>query len=433
MVVLTIASLDATMANVALPAIARDLNIPPGQAVWVMIAYSLAVVVSLLPFSAVAERIGFRRMFALGLTVFMLGAIGCALSSSLATLMPARVAQGFGSSMLMCLFGGLVRNIYPINKLGFGISVNALMVGTMAVLGPPLSAFLLEVASWPWVFGIHIPLCIVAYFGIRFLPDVPTSNHRFDVWACLLSIIGFGLFVWGLDTLVDQPLQAVACMGIAALAAVLLVRRSRGDPAPLVPVDLLRIKPVGYAVAASCCSFAASMSAFVALPFYFLHVLAYSYGETGLLLAWWSVGTAVMAPIAGRLADRHQVAILCGIGATCMAAGILWAALLPRGAGFAWVSASMLLGGVGFGFFQTPNNRAMLMGAPRRRSGAAGGLQATTRVFGQSIGTALAAVGFHLSENHGATLALFMSVTCALAALGINVARYYSREPDLTV
>src|SRR5690606_36646780 len=102
-------------------------------------------------------------------------------------------------------------------------------------------------------------------------------------------------------------------------------------------------------------------------------------------------------------------------------------------AGFAWVSASMLLGGVGFGIFQTPNNRAMLMGAPRRRSGAAGGRRATTQVVGQSIGTALAAVGFHVSENRGATLALFMSVTCALAAQGINVARYYSREPDLTL
>src|SRR5690606_982537 len=160
-------------------------------------------------------------------------------------------------------------------------------------------------------------------------------------------------FVLGLDIIVDHPLRAFACMGIAVLAGVLLVRRARHDPAPLVPVDLLRLKPVAYAVAASCCSFASSMSAFVALPFYFLHVLGYSYAQTGLLLGCWSAGTAVMAPISGRLSDRYSVAVLCGIGAACMALGLLWAALLPKGTGFVWVGASMLLGGIGFGFFQT--------------------------------------------------------------------------------
>lgn len=430
MVVLTVASLDATMVNVALPAIAKDLHIAPGLVMWVMIANSLTVVITLLPFSAVAERIGFRRVFALGLTVFMLGAVACALAASFPVLLTARVIQGLGSSMLMCLFGGLLRNIYPMNKLGFGISLNSLMVGSMAVLGPTIGAFVLQVSSWPWIFAIHVPLCILSYFGIRFLPEGPRSKHRFDWWACLLSMLMFGLAIIGLDTLADAPLKALGSLLVAGLAATVLVHRSRSQTAPMVPVDLLRITPVAYAVAASCCSFASAMAAFVALPFYFLNVLGYSYADIGILLGAWSIGTAVMAPVAGRLADKHQVSVLCGIGAACTTLGLLWVVLMPQGTDFIWVGASMLLGGVGFGFFQSPNNRAMLLGAPRKRSGAAGGLQATTRVFGQGLGTALTALAFHASTTHGAVLGIMVGVILALAALVINVLRYFSPVPD---
>jgi len=431
MLVLTVASLDATMSNVALPAIAQELAIAPGQVMWVMIAYSLAVVVSLLPFSAVAERIGFSRMFALGLTVFMVGALACAVARSFPWLLGARVAQGLGASMLMCLFGGLVRHIYPLNKLGFGISLNSLMVATMSVLGPPIGAFILQWASWRWIFACYVPLCMIAYFGIRFLPDVPRTRHPFDWVACVLSILVFGLSILGLDMLPQAFLQALALIAVAIIATFVLLHRSRTQTAPLVPVDLLRIKPVAYAVAASCCSFASSMAAFVALPFYFLDVLKFSYSDMGWLLGAWSIGTAIMAPVAGRLADRHQISVLCGIGAACMALGLLWTSLLPAGTGLAWVAASMLVGGVGFGFFQSPNNRAMLAGAPRKRSGAAGGLQATTRVFGQSLGTALTALAFHASTQHGAVLGLVVAIACALGALAINVARYFSAAPDL--
>src|SRR5690606_36374566 len=106
----------------------------------------------------------------------------------------------------------------------------------------------------------------------------------------------------------------------------------------------------------------AQMAAFVSLPFYFKQVLGYSYGDVGLLLAAWSVGVAGMAPLAGYMSDRFSVALLCGIGAASMALGLLWVVLLPNDAAFFWYVLAMILGGVGFGFYQTPNNRAMLAG-----------------------------------------------------------------------
>src|SRR5690606_14526223 len=115
--------------------------------------------------SAVAERVGFRRMFAMGMTMFMVASLASALSTSFLSLLLARMAQGLGSAMLMCLFGGLVRNIYPMSKLGMGLSLNAMTVGVMAVLGPTIGAFILQIASWHWIFLVIVPICITSYFG----------------------------------------------------------------------------------------------------------------------------------------------------------------------------------------------------------------------------------------------------------------------------
>jgi DHA2 family multidrug resistance protein-like MFS transporter len=431
LVAITITVLDASMANVALPAIAAALSIDPAAVVWVVIAYNLTVVVTLLPLSAVAERIGFPRMFALGMTIFMLASLASAASGSLLGLTLSRIGQGLGSSMLMCLFGGLVRNIYPLNKLGLGLSLNAVVVGLMAVLGPTIGAFILQFATWQWIFLVNVPICVAAYFGTRFLPDIPRHSGRFDWIACGLSVPVFGLSIVGLDAVVKDPIRAVSCLLAAGLAGWVLVRRSRTQVAPIVPIDLLRIKPIAYAVGASAFSFAAQMSAFVALPFYFQRVLQFSYGEVGVLLGAWSVGVAVMAPVAGFLSARYSIALLCGLGAAGIALGMTWLLLLPITAAFFWLMLAMLLAGVGFGFFQTPNNRALLAGAPRHRSGAAGGMQATTRVFGQSLGTALVGISFNITEANGATLGVVAAILCALVAVTINIVRHFSRLPDL--
>ncbi len=427
---IAITVLDATMVNVALPEISRSLGIDPALVVWIVIAYSLVVVTSLLPLSAVAERVGFRRMFVWGLVLYMLSSVTSATAASFTWLVLSRMAQGLSSAMLMCLFGGLVRNIYPLRGLAKGISLNAMTVGVMAVLGPTLGAFILAAASWHWIFLVNVPLCIAALWGARHLPDVPRNAGRFDWWACLLSVPVFGLSIAGLDILVTAPATGMLCLMGATLAGWLLVRRSRGQPAPLMPVDLLSITPIAYAVGASAFSFAAQMAAFVALPFYFQKTLQYSYAEVGILLGAWSVGVAVMAPVSAALSERYSIALLCGIGAGSMALGVGWLLLFGPGVAFTWPMVAMLLGGVGFGFFQTPNNRALLGGAPRHRSGAAGAIQATTRVFGQSLGTALVGVAFTVGQADGLMLGVLVSVICALVAMAINIARMLSPVPD---
>lgn len=430
LVVLVISVLDMTMVNVALPNIASSLDVAPADVVRIVLAYNVTVVVTLLPFAAVAERVGFRLVLGIGIGLFGMASLASALSTTLLALTLARIAQALGASMLMSLFGGLVRNIYPLRKLAMGLSLNATMVGLTAVLGPMIGAWILALASWHWIFLINVPICVLVYLGIRFLPDVPRAAGRFDRVAVLLSMPAFGLAIVGLDALGKSPLVAMVYLAGAFLFAYVLLRRSRHQPAPMVPVDLLRIVSIRYAVGSSLLVFAAQMGSFVAMPFYFQQVLGYSYTELGMALGAWSIGTAAMAPVSAYFSERHSVAILCAIGSGGIALGLSALLLLSHDAAIIWYLVVMLVGGVGFGFFQTPNNRALLAGAPRRRSGAAGGLQATTRVFGQSVGTALVAVAFSLGGVQGPAWGIGVCITCSLIAVGVNVARERNPAED---
>lgn len=427
---ITITVFDSSMSNVALPAISNSLGIPASQSVWVVLAYSLTVVGCLLPLSALAERIGFRLMFGLGLVVFLAASVSAALSSSMTHLVISRVGQGLGSAMLMCLFGGILRNTYPLAKLSVGISLNAFTVGIMAVLGPTLGAMLLQWFSWQAIFLVNIPLGLVAYLGLRFLPDIPRRSGPFDWTACALSAVLFALALYGLETLGRDAVQATLCLLVAALIAWGLVRRSWGQAAPIVPVDLLRIRSIGYSVAASAFFFAAQMAAFVSLPFYFKAVYEASYAQVGLYLAAWAVGGALMAPVSAYMSARFPVAILCALGSVVMIFGLGGVILAGGENVVAWLLICMFFAGVGFGFFQTPNNRAMLGGVPRHRSGAAGGMQATTRVFGQGMGTAFVGVAFQLGSAHGPVAGVSVAIGCAAIALAVNVIRHFDPTPD---
>jgi DHA2 family multidrug resistance protein-like MFS transporter len=194
----------------------------------------------------------------------------------------------------------------------------------------------------------------------------------------------------------------------------------------LAPIDLLRSRAFTLTVLTSIASFTAQMLAYVSLPFYFQTTLHRTQVETGLLMTPWPLAVGVAAPLAGRLADRYSAAVLCCIGLGVMTAGLIALAMLPVGAGVIDIGWRMALCGLGFGFFQAPNNRVMLGSAPLERSGAAGGMLATARLTGQTTGATLTAIMFRMSAN-GPVLALLMGA--AFAALGavVSVTRLLSR------
>lgn len=415
---ITMAVLDGTVVNVALPSISRELGATPSAALWIVNAYQLAIVVTLLPLAAVGERFGYRRVYLIGVVVFTIGSVACALADSLSTLVAARVLQGLGGSAIMSMNGALVRHTYPAAMLGRGIGLNGLVVAIAAAVAPSLAAGILAVGSWPWLFAINIPAGILnVWLGFRSLPEAETARRPIDIPGAVLSAAMFGLFFTGADALARGGGALPAAALVAAIVTgALLLRRSRLAPAPLLPLDLLRIPVFALSVGASICAFVAFIITFVALPFYFENALGYDQVKTGLLMTPWPVALGLSAPVAGYLSDRIPASALGAGGMALVALGLALLALLPAEASPFDIAWRMALCGFGFGFFQAPNNRTILSSAPRARSGAAGGMLAMARLLGMTLGAMLTAIAFHFAPERAETISLVIAIGFALAA-----------------
>jgi DHA2 family multidrug resistance protein-like MFS transporter len=425
---LSMAVLDGSIANVALPTIARDLGASPATSVWIVNAYQLTITVLLLPLAALGDRLGYRRIYIPGLALFTIGSVGCALSHSLLALILARVFQGVGAACIMSMNAALVRATYPAKMLGRGIGYNALVLSFSAAAGPTLAAIILSVGSWPWLFMINLPIGVAAVIvGWKSLPYAGGHGHRFDWVAAILGALMMGCTVFGAETFARESASLGAVLIATGLGSgALLVWREWGDPAPLFPVDLLRIRIFSMSIGTSTVSFAAQMLAYVTLPFLFQSVLGRSAFETGLLMTPWPLALGVVAPIAGRLADRVRAGLIGGIGLAIFALGLFMLSRLGPHPGTLDIAWRMAVCGAGFGLFQSPNNRTIVSSAPRSRSGAAGGMLATARLLGQTTGAVAVGVAFHLAGVSVGPKLLAASAIAALIAAGLSLLRLRS-------
>ena len=427
---ITMAVLDGTVVNVALPSIARELGASPAAAVWIVNAYQLVIVATLLPLAALGERLGYRRVYQVGIVVFTLGSLACALSDSLPQLVAARVLQGLGGSAIMSMNGALVRHTYPDAMLGRGVGLNGLVVSFAAAVAPSLASGILAVGPWPWLFAVNVPFGLLnSWLALRYLPRSETSHRRFDRVSALLSALMFGLFFVGADGLArgGGAWAAAAALAAAVAAGVALVRRSTGTPAPLIPIDLLKNPVFALSVTASICAFVAFIIAFVALPFYFQSELGRDQVETGLLMTPWPVALGLAAPLAGRLSDRMSAGALGAFGMALLAIGLALMSRLPADASALEIAWRMGLCGLGFGFFQAPNNREMLAAAPRPRSGAAGGMLALARLVGMTAGATMTALVFHFAPERAEPVSLAIATGFAVAAGLVSLFRLSRR------
>jgi DHA2 family multidrug resistance protein-like MFS transporter len=423
---LVMAVMDGAIANVALPTIAKDLDASPAVSIWIVNGYQLAITISLLPLASLGEIIGYRRVYLAGLLLFTLASLFCALAHTLLLLTVARILQGFGAAGIMSVNAALVRYTYPRAMLGRGIGINALVVALSAAAGPTVAAAILAVGTWPYLFAVNVPLGLVALIlGWRCLPHTTPASHGFDWQSAALSAVTFGLGIAAIDSLGHGEALSVCLteFAVSAVAGVLLVLRQTHTPSPLLPVDLLRIPIFALSIASSIASFCAQMLAFVALPFYLESRFGYSAVQIGLLITPWPLGVAFAAPLAGRLVERYPAGLLGGIGLLLFASGLGSLALLPAHPSISEVTWRMALAGVGFGLFQTPNNRTLIAAAPRERSGGASGMLGTARLLGQTTGAALVSLFLARYPEEGARISLLAGVGFALLGAALSMLR----------
>jgi DHA2 family multidrug resistance protein-like MFS transporter len=411
MTALAMTVLDGTIVNIALPQIAIALKVTAGAAIWVANGYLLAVAMTLATFASLAARIGYRNQFAAGLAVFTLASLGCALAPSIDVLIGMRLLQGIGASAILSIGPAILRTIFPTRLLGRILGVNALIVASFTAIGPTLGGVLLSVAGWEWLFAINVPLGLIGIvLALRAIPgERIASLGRFDSAGALLSAAAMGALIMAAEACQrlgapgqaeDAGLHALAYGATAVIAGAAFVWRQRRAAQPLLPLAIFASTRFSMAALTSLISFVGQGMAFLALPFLFQSNYGYSALHAALLFTPWPLGIILAAPQAGKLSDRYPPIALSSAGLAMFTLGLALLALLPAHAQTWDICWRGFICGIGFGFFQSPNNREMLSNTAREHSANASGVLAIMRTFGQCFGAALMGIILSVYGSH---------------------------------
>ena len=425
----SISTLANTITSIALPTMANDLGASPSSSIWIVNAYQLVVTVSLLPLASLGDIYGYRIVYLSGLSLFTLASFCCGLADTLPLLVAFRAAQALGAAGIMSVNSALVRLVFPPERLGAGMSVMTLTVAVCSAAGPSIAAAILSVAAWQWLFLANVPLGLAAIlFAWHSAPGNVPAGHRFDKVSAILNALTFGLMLFGFDGLAHgaEPVVIATELGVGVLAGIAFVRRQKDLTAPMLPVDLFRLPAFALSIATSICSYAAQTIAQISLPFYFQIAGGVSQSMVGLMLTPWPAVIMIVAPVSGRLSDRYPAGLLCGVGLAILTAGLILMLQIAPDARLEDVAWRMAICGIGFGFFQSPNVRAIVAAAPRNRSGVASGMMSTARLIGQTIGGVTVAMIFgftHGDITSGSRLALSTAAIASAAACVLSFLR----------
>lgn len=421
-ILLVMTVLDVSLVNVALPVISNEFKVSESATVWLVTVYQLIIVMLLLPLSSIGDQYSYKRNFLTGLVIFTIGSGLCALSQTFGMLLVSRAIQALGAAGVMSVNVALTRVIYPRNILGRGLALNAMFISIATAAGPSLAGWIMSISTWHWLFIINIPFGIIAFFiGIRTLPRNPNppKNPRFDWVGSIFNILFFGLLFYSLGNIVQKG-DLVVCIMMLITALVIgffYVRREFHSDHPMFPVDLFKTRLYSTSILTSTSSFIAQNLTIIALPFLFLSVLKFSELTTGLVMTPWPLMTMIISPLAARWIERHNAAYTAATGMLIFMTGLLLLVFVPINAKIWDIIWRMAICGIGFGFFQTPNNIVMVMATPVERTGAAGGMQSTARLTGQTLGSSFVSIIFGLIATINLSVQICLSVALCFAII----------------
>lgn len=424
----SMAFVDGSVVNVALPTIGRTFSANPDLLQWCVNAYLLPLSALLLLGGAAGDRFGRGRMLLMGIALFALASAGCALASGFGLLLAARFCQGVGAAALMPNSLAILGQTFSGTARGRAIGFWAAASSIAGAIGPVLGGWLIDLGSWRAIFLINIPLALAAVaLAMRCLP--PDSDLRaepLDVRGGLLVTAGLGMLTWALTKATGATgwsLEAgvAGAAAIMFLAVFLLVQRQRRDRA-LIPLTLLASGALIGINTLTLLIYAALGVLVILVPYVLIEAAGYSSVAAGAALLPLPIIQTIGAPLTGALAERVGPRRPIAIGSLAMAMGFLlmlrvrsdtsyWTGLLP----------AMLSIAVGLSAAVAPLTTAVLSSVDARHNGAASGLNSAVARAGGLIATALLGTALAL---HGARLIasfhiamVFSAVCCVLAAL----------------
>ncbi|MHD0306989.1 MFS transporter [Rhodococcus erythropolis] len=429
---LFVVGLDTTIVNVALPAIGEGFGVGTVGLEWIVNAYTLVLASLLISSGALADRFGRRRIFQIGLVVFGVASIVCALAPSVGVLIAARIAQGVGGSMLSPVALAIVVNVMTDPKeRAKAIGVWAAVFGLSMAAGPIVGGVLIESFGWRSVFWINVPvIAVVLVLTAVFVPQSRAEQpRRLDLPGQVLLMVVVGGSV---ALLVEGPrigwLASGAIAGYVAVAAALaaFVRVESRKSEPLMDPSLFRHRPFTGAVLGAIVVFVALNATLLLGTFYLQQAREMTPAAAGALTLPMAVAATICAPLSGILVGRFGARLPLLIAGSFTALGGLCLVSLDNSTGTATLLIAYLFLGIGFGFSNAPITNTAVNGLPRSQAGLAGGITSSARQFGAALGVALAggmiAGSAHSDIAEASRAGWILVVACGLVVLVIALA-----------
>ena len=389
---------DQTIVSVATPAIMDGLDADVNEVVWVTSAYLLAFAVPVLITGRLGDRIGPKKVYLTGLTVFTLASLWCGLTTTIDQLIIARVVQGLGASMMTPQTMAVITRLFPANKRGQALSLWGATAGVATLVGPILGGVLVDGLGWEWIFLINVPVGVVAFvLAMRLVPNLPTHVHRFDVLGVVLSAIGMFLLVFGIQEGEDYdwgtitgPISVWSLIVAGLIVITIFISwQAVNKHEPLLPLKLFTDRNFSLAnVAITTVGFAITSFAF---PFmlYAQAVRGLSPTESALLLVPMAVISGVLAPFVGKLTDRAHPRYVAGIGLASFPVSLVWLSIEMSPDVAVWrLLLPIALLGVANGFMWAPLGSTATRNLPMHQAGAGAGVYNATRQIGAVLGSA---------------------------------------------
>lgn len=383
----------ASATNVAMPTIGKEFSLSAVALGWVLTAYTLAAAMFLVPFGRLADLVGRKRIFALGIVINIAGTVLAALAPSGLVLILSRAVQGVGSAMIFGTGVAILTSVYPPGARGHALGLNVTAVYTGGSLGPVLGGFLVHAWGWRSVFWVTVPVAALALLLTLTRLEGEWADARgegFDLPGAAVFGLGLVGLMYGFSRLPSTPGVVLTAAGLLALAG--FVAHELRVPAPLLDLRLFRHNRIfAFSNLAALFNYSATSAVAFLMSLYLQYIKGLPPQKAGLVLVAQPIVMALTSPFAGRLSDRAEPRIIASLGMALSAAGLLLFSLLGPGTGFPFIVGCLVLLGLGFGLFSSPNTNAIMSSVGKKHLGVASASLGTMRLTGQmmSAGTAM--------------------------------------------
>lgn len=389
------ATLDSSIVNVALPQMARALDVDTAQIQLVVTSYLIVIVGIILIFGKLGDMLGKTRIFTFGIAMFTLGSLLCGIGSSFPVLIGARIIQAVGAAATMANNQGIITQVFPATERGKALGLTGTSVALGSLVGPGLGGIIVGAASWEYIFLINVPVgVVVLFFAIKLLPR---SNKKV---TDRLDILGAALFMFSIVPLFvalgqvpslgfTNPLILSAfVVSVLSFIAFIVVEQKRENP--LISLSIFKNKLFSLSIFCAFITFVGLFCNSIIQPFYLQDVMNYAPEQAGLIMMIFPLVLSVLAPISGHVSDKIGSELLTFIGLLLISLGLFLMSTLTEQSSLMTMVIFIVILSAGMGLFQSPNNSLIMSTVGRHQLGIAGSINALVRNMGMVCGIALA-------------------------------------------